>query len=211
MKRKPLNFLLAGVGGQGTLLASDIVAEVGLKLGLDAKKSEVHGMSQRGGAVVSHVRWGEEVASPLAEKGTIDYFVAQEMLESLRWLNYLRPGGTVVLSREQRPPTATVFGGAIYPKDEKVISAVSQLAGQILILDAAGVAEGLGNRRAANSVLLGALSAALPPDFEGDRETWLDVIVSKVPARHIEVNRLAYQAGREGHWELASEVAADSN
>lgn len=206
MIRKPLNFLLAGVGGQGTLLASDIVAEVGLRLGLDAKKSEVHGMSQRGGAVVSHVRWGEQVASPLAEKGTIDYFVAQEMLESLRWLSYLRPGGTIVLSREERPPTGTVFGNAVYPKEEKVISTVSQLAGRVLLLDAAGVAEELGNRRAANSVLLGALSAVLSPDIEVDEDAWLDVIVSKVPSRHIEVNRRAYKAGREGQWELASDV-----
>lgn len=206
---KPLNFLLAGVGGQGTLLASDIVAEVGLALGLDAKKSEVHGMSQRGGAVVSHVRWAKQVASPLAEKGTIDYFVAQEMLESLRWLGYLRPSGTVVLSREQRPPTGTVFGKAAYPEDEHVISTVSQAASRILLLDAAGVAEDLGNRRAANSVLLGALSAVLDLDIEADPETWLEVIISKVPPRHTEVNRLAFLAGRDGRWELTGQVAAN--
>lgn len=195
-----VNFLLAGVGGQGTLLASDIVAEVGLMQGLDAKKSEVHGMSQRGGAVTSHVRWGKRVASPLCEKGTVDFFIAQEMLEALRWLGYLRPGGTVILSRQQLPPTATVFGEAVYPSDEQVLSALSQVAGRILSLDAVAVAEELGNRRTANSVLLGALSSEL----EADKTIWLDVIMSRVPAKHKEVNRMAFMAGRDGHWELES-------
>lgn len=198
MDTKAINFLLAGVGGQGTLLASDIVAEVGLHLGLDAKKSEVHGMAQRGGAVVSHVRWGERVASPLCEKGTVDYFIAQEMLEALRWLDYLRPEGTAILSQQQLPPTSTVFGKDIYPDEEQVLSSVGELAGKILLLDAVSVAEELGNRRTANSVLLGALSSEL----EIDSEHWLAVINSKVPERHKEVNRKAFLAGREGNWEL---------
>jgi len=198
MKMKAINFLLAGVGGQGTLLASDIVAEVGLYLGLDVKKSEVHGMAQRGGAVVSHVRWGEQVASPLCEKGTVDFFVAQEMLEALRWLEYLRPGGTAILSRHQMPPTSTVFGKDVYPDDEQVLSALGQVAGKILVLDAVQVAESLGNRRTANSVLLGALSAEL----DVEPEHWLTIIESKVPERYKEVNRKAFLAGRQGEWEL---------
>lgn len=198
MDNGTINFLLAGVGGQGTLLASDILAEVGLHVGYDAKKSEVHGMAQRGGAVVSHVRWGKRVASPLCERGTVDYFVAQEMLESLRWLEYLRPGGTVVLSRQQLPPTSTVFGSDVYPNDDQVIAEVSKLAGKVLALDAIGVAEGLGNRRIANSVLLGALSSEL----DLDPEAWITVIESKVPQRHKEANRKAFLAGREGQWEL---------
>ena len=198
MDNGTINFLLAGVGGQGTLLASDILAEVGLHVGYDAKKSEVHGMAQRGGAVVSLVRWGKRVASPLCERGTVDYFVAQEMLESLRWLEYLRPGGTVVLSRQQLPPTSTVFGSDVYPNDDQVIAEVSKLAGKVLALDAIGVAEGLGNRRIANSVLLGALSSEL----DLDPEAWITVIESKVPQRHKEANRKAFLAGREGQWEL---------
>lgn len=199
MGARTINFLLAGVGGQGTLLASDIVAEVGLHTGLEAKKSEVHGMSQRGGAVVSHVRWGEQVASPLCEKGTVDYFIGQEMLEALRWLEYLRPGGTIILSKQQLPPVATVYGQATYPDEEKILTIVGDLAGKVLLLDAVAVAEELGNRRTANSVLLGALSSEL--DIEP--QEWLEVITAKVPPRHKEVNRKAFTAGRDGQWELA--------
>lgn len=198
MKPKAVNFIVAGVGGQGTLLASDILAEVGMHLGYDAKKSEVHGMAQRGGAVVSHVRWGERVASPLCEKGTVDYFVAQEILEALRWLDYLRPGGTLILSRQTLPPTGTIFGKEVYPDYEQVLSEVEKLAGKILLLEADGIAEELGNRRVANSVLLGALSAEL----EIDPDDWLTVIERKVPERHKEVNREAFTKGREGQWEL---------
>lgn len=198
MQKKSINFLLAGVGGQGTLLASDIVAEVGLRIGLDTKKSEVHGMAQRGGAVVSHVRWGEKVASPLIEKGKVDYFIAQETLEALRWIEYLRPGGTVILSKQNLPPISTVFGQDVYPDEEKTLDAIGRVAGKILYLDAVKVAEELGNRRTANSVLLGALSALL----DVDSQDWLVVIEEKVPQKHKEVNRKAFVAGREGQWEL---------
>lgn len=187
-----INFLVAGVGGQGTLLASDIMADVGLQRGLDVKKSEVHGMSQRGGAVTSHVRWGEHVASPLCEKGRVDYLVVQEMLEALRWLDYLKPGGTVVISRQILPPTGTVFGTDQYPTEEHILSTVSALAGKVIVVDAPGIAEGLGNRRAANSVLLGALSRELP---EVSREAWLAVIDARVPERHRALNRAAFLAG----------------
>jgi indolepyruvate ferredoxin oxidoreductase beta subunit len=198
MELKPVNFLLAGVGGQGTLLSSDIVAELGMHLGYDAKKSEVHGMAQRGGAVVSHVRWGERVASPLCEKGTVDYFVAQESLEALRWLDYLKPGGTMILSQQTIPPTGTVFGNEVYPGEEQVLAEVGKLAGKILLLNAGKIAEELGNRRVANSVLLGALSA----EMDVDPEDWLAVIETKVPERHKEVNHKAFNRGREGQWEL---------
>ena len=198
MKNSTINFLLAGVGGQGTLLASDIVAEVGLSVGLDVKKSEVHGMAQRGGAVTSHVRWGESVASPLCEKGTVDYIIAQEMLEALRWLDYLRPAGTVILSTQQLPPTSTVFGSDVYPDKAQVLSAIGQIAGKILLLDALEIAGHLGNRRMANSVLLGALSSQL----DVDPHAWMSVIEDKVPPKHKENNRKAFVAGREGKWEI---------
>jgi indolepyruvate ferredoxin oxidoreductase beta subunit len=187
------NFLLAGVGGQGTLLASDIVAEIGMRIGADVKKSEVHGMSQRGGAVTSHVRWGERIASPLCEKGTVDYFVAQEMLEALRWIEFVRPGGAVLLSDQRIVPTSTVYGAEQYPPGDQLISTLKQVAGQVLLIDAYRLADELGNPRAANSVLLGALSTQL----EVPVADWLAVIESRVPSRHVDVNRQAFFAGRE--------------
>lgn len=198
MELRAVNFIIAGVGGQGTLLSSDIVAELGMNVGYDVKKSEVHGMAQRGGTVISHVRWGERVASPLCEKGTVDYFIAQELLESLRWIEYLKPGGTLILSLQALPPTGTVFGNDVYPNEEQVLAEASKLAGKILLLDAGKIAEELGNRRVANSVLLGALSAEL----HVDPDEWLRVIEMKVPQRHKEVNRKAFYRGREGRWVL---------
>ena len=188
------NFVLAGVGGQGTLLASDIIAQTGLHLGLDAKKSEVHGMAQRGGAVISHVRWGENVASPLCEKGTADYLIAQELLESLRWLDYLRPGGVAIINRQRIVPTSTVFAGATYPAEAEIMATFNKLTDRVLLVDAAGLAEQLGNPRVANSVLIGALSAVMP---DVSSESWLEVLTARVPAKHKEVNRQAFFAGRE--------------
>ncbi|HET7011604.1 MAG TPA: indolepyruvate oxidoreductase subunit beta [Anaerolineales bacterium] len=195
---RTFNFLLAGVGGQGTLLASDIVADVGMRLGGDVKKSEVHGMSQRGGAVTSHVRWGERLASPLCEMGTVDYFLAQEKLEALRWIEFLAPTGTVLLSDQTIPPTSTVFGTDAYPDDDSVQGTLRQAAANVLRIPAQAIAVDLGNSRVANSVLLGALSAQL----EFPAEAWLAVVAERVPHRHIEINRRAFMAGREGHWRL---------
>jgi indolepyruvate ferredoxin oxidoreductase beta subunit len=192
-----INFVLAGVGGQGTILASDVVAQTGLHLGLDAKKSEVHGMAQRGGAVISHVRWGEKVASPLCETGAADYLVAQEMLESLRWIDFLRPGGVAIINQQHWPPTSTVFATATYPSDEEIIAAYKEVTDKILLVDAVGVADQLHNRRVANSVLIGALSSVME---DVSPEAWLSVLVERVPARHKEVNRQAFFAGRDGQW-----------
>ena len=174
-------------------MPSDIIAETGLQLGLDAKKSEVHGMAQRGGAVVSHVRWAEKVNSPLCEKGTVDYLIAQEMLEGVRWLEYLRSGGTIIISQQHLPPTSTIFGNATYPSDEQIVNAIREVAGQVIMVDAIGTAERLGNRRTANSVLIGVLSSVM----EVPLEAWLETLVARVPARHQEVNRQAFFAGRE--------------
>ncbi len=193
-----VNFLLAGVGGQGTLLASDIIAEVGMHSGSDVKKSEVHGMSQRGGSVTSHVRWGDEVSSPLCEKGTVDIFVAQEELEALRWIDFLGPQGTILLSDQKIPPNSTVFGDDQYPDGGHVIEVLKKASGKVLVVEASRVANELGNSRVANTVLLGALSKQL----EVSEDDWLEVISARVPQRHVEINRQAFLAGRQGAWEL---------
>ena len=188
------DFLLAGVGGQGVLTASDIVAEVGMALGLDAKKSEVHGFSQRGGVVESHVRWGQRVGAPLGEKGNIDYLLAFELMESARWIEFLKPGGTVIVNRQRILPMSATVGDAVYPSDEMIDQALRVITGKIVYVDGLEVATGLGNKNLANTVLLGALAR----EMDVDPEVWLDVIVKRVPQKYIEENKQAFWAGRMG-------------
>ncbi|MBI5956253.1 MAG: indolepyruvate oxidoreductase subunit beta [Chloroflexi bacterium] len=116
-----VDFLMVGVGGQGIILASDVVAQTGLALGYDVKKSEIHGMSQRGGSVESHVRWGQRVCSPLAPMGQVDYLVAFEVRAGARWAGYLRPGGVAVLNMQRILPLAVASGTMSYPDDQAVV------------------------------------------------------------------------------------------
>ncbi len=186
------DFLLAGVGGQGVLTASDIVAEVGMALGLDAKKSEVHGFSQRGGVVESHVRWGKRVGAPLGEKGRIDYLLAFELMESARWIEFLKPGGTIIVNRQRIVPMSATVGDAVYPSDEAIDQALRVVTDKVLYVDGLEIAKDLGNKNLANSVLLGALAR----EMDVDPEVWLDVIVKRVPQKYIEENKKAFWAGR---------------
>ncbi len=188
-----INFLFVGVGGQGVLTASDIAAQVGLDLGLDAKKSEVHGFAQRGGVVESHVRWAPSVGSPTGETGTIDVLVAFELLEAARWIEWLRPGGTVVINEQKIVPMSVSVGDAVYPDRQAILSAVEARAGRVVTLDGLALAERAGNIRTVNTVILGALSALLdtPP------EVWEEAIVRRVPPRYADVNRAAFRLGRD--------------
>ncbi len=189
---KTMNFLLVGVGGQGILTASDIVAEVGLQGGYDAKKSEVHGFSQRGGVVESHVRWGEQVGAPTAEQGTVDFLVATEMLEAARWIEWLRPGGAVLINEQHIAPMSVTVGDATYPSDEDILAVVRAHSDDVTIIPGLATAERLGNARLANTVLLGVLSTRLdvPP------ETWVSVIERRVPPKYADLNRQAFWEGR---------------
>jgi indolepyruvate ferredoxin oxidoreductase beta subunit len=188
------DFLLAGVGGQGVLTASDIVAEVGIALGLDAKKSEVHGFSQRGGVVESHVRWGRRVGAPIGEKANIDYLLAFELMESARWIEFLKPGGTVIVNRQRILPMSATVGDAVYPSDQVIDRALRAVTGKIVYVDGLEIAKGLGNKNLANTVLLGALAR----EMDVDPEVWLDVIVKRVPHKYLEENKKAFWAGRMG-------------
>ena len=190
--KSDINFLFVGVGGQGILTASDIAAEVGLEAGYDAKKSEVHGFSQRGGVVESHVRWGEAVGAPLAEKGTVDYLVATELLEAARWIDWLRPGGAVIVNNQHILPMSVTVGDAKYPPDEDILAALHARTDDLTVAEGLATAERLGNARLANTVLLGRLSTRLdvPPD------TWLAVIERRVPSKYVELNREAFWEGR---------------
>ncbi len=192
MRPDKMDFLLAGVGGQGVLTASDIVCEVGLAIGFDAKKSEVHGFSQRGGVVDSHVRWASTVYSPLAEKGAVDVLLAFEMLEAARWIGFLKPGGLVIVNAQRLAPMSVMTEGAEYPSDEAIGAALRQVAGEVQVVEGMAKADELGNARLANTVLLGALSAHL----DMDPSVWLSVIERRVPRKHVEANRMACWAGR---------------
>lgn len=187
------NFLLVGVGGQGILTASDIAASVGLAAGFEAKKSEIHGFSQRGGVVESHVRWGETVGAPTAEEGTVDFLIALEMLESARWANWLRHGGAVLINQQRIAPMTVTVGDAVYPADEEILEVVRARTQDITLVDALGIAEGLGNSRMTNTVVLGALSTRLDVDLE----IWLSVIEQRVPPKYVALNRRAFQEGRQ--------------
>ena len=199
--REPINSLLAGVGGQGTILASDVLVNVGLAAGFQAKQAEVHGMSQRGGSVTSHVRWGKVVYSPLIGAGEVDVLLAFEKLEALRSLNAMRTGALVLVNMQVIEPLTAISGAQAYPDDASVRAAFTRLTPNAEYINGEKIAGSLGNLKAANVVLLGALSALLErggqTDVELTPDIWLKVITERVPPKHVELNRKAFQAGRE--------------
>ena len=190
-QHQPVNFLLAGVGGQGTILASDILAEIGLRLGYDVKKAEIHGMSQRGGSVVSNLRWAPQVFSPIVPRGTADVLIAFEKLEAARFADYLRKGGVALVNDYSIPPVTVSSGTSIYPSDEAIRECLDALADEQHWVNGLAIAEGLGNVKTANVVLIGAFSAMidLPEDIV------LAAIEARVPAKHLAINRQAFTAG----------------
>jgi len=193
MEKGVKSLLLAGVGGQGILLASDIICRVMMEKGYDVKKSEVHGMAQRGGCVTSHVRYGDKVYSPLARRGDVDMIISFEKLESLRYLDYLKTGGMVLVNDEEIYPPSVNLGEADYPKDvyESIRSQFGQdrvkiIAGQALAAEA-------GNRRAVNTVMLGAISVFIP---EISPEDWKKVLGKVLPEKIVQANLKAFDLGR---------------
>jgi indolepyruvate ferredoxin oxidoreductase beta subunit len=198
--RDSINFLLAGVGGQGTILASDVLVNVGLAAGYHAKQAEVHGMSQRGGSVTSFVRWGKVVYSPLVGAGEVDVFLAFEKAEALRNLNQLRKGALALINLAAIEPVTVTSGGQPYPPDETLHHKMAEVTSQVFYVDGEATAQALGNIRAANVVLLGALSALMERQGmtgpELPAEAWLEVILASVPPKYAELNRKAFEAGR---------------
>jgi indolepyruvate ferredoxin oxidoreductase beta subunit len=192
MEKDAINFVLVGVGGQGTILASDVLAELGLKLGYDVKKAEVHGMSQRGGSVVSHLRWGPQVFAPVIGRGEADYLIAFEKLEAARFVEWLRPGGTVLVNDYSIAPATVAAGSAVYPPDAAINTALTVSTPHSIWVKGAEIADALGNPKVANVVLLGALSALLAADLSA----WDEVLSLRIPAKYLELNRKAFQAGR---------------
>ncbi len=203
---RDLNILLVGVGGQGTLLASNVVAHAGVRAGFDVKKAEVHGMAQRGGSVSSHTRWGDKIRSPLIGRGEVDYLVSVERLEALRYVDMLRPGGTALIGDMRIPPLSVSSGSDVYPDDEQVRRIVGEVTERVYFVPSISLAEEAGNVRAHNVVVLGALSAFID---EVTPETWLQVIAEWVPQQFIEVNRRAFEAGRKIGASQAKEKSQD--
>lgn len=188
---QPVSFLLAGVGGQGTILASDILAEVGLRLGYDVKKAEIHGMSQRGGSVVSNLRWAPQVFSPIVPRGTADVLIAFEKLEAARFADYLHKGGVALINDFAIPPVTVSSGTSVYPSDAAIRSSLDQIAGEQFWVNGIAIAENLGNPKTANVVLIGAFAEmiGLPVDVV------LAAIETRVPGKFLEINRKAFAAG----------------
>ena len=197
MSGNSLSVVLAGVGGQGTLLAADVVGLVGLAQGLDVKKSEVHGMAQRGGSVISHVRWGERVHSPLIAPGEVDVLIAFERLEALRYAELLRPGGALLVNDYRIVPVTVTSGDGRYPaadEEEAAFAPANAAVGvRRFVIPAMRIAQEVGQARVNNVVMLGALSALLDVP-EG---VWRDVIAERVPERYVELNLRAFAAGRD--------------
>lgn len=187
--------VLAGVGGQGNVLSARILAETALQLGFDVKTSEVHGMAQRGGSVVCMVRWGERVYSPLIPRGRADFILAFELLEGMRFLEYLRVGGTAVINDYRLDPLPVLRGDAAYP--ERCLEAITSRAGRSVILKAREMAAEAGSARALGSVMLGALSVLL--DFPVD--VWEETIGRLVPPRARQANMAAFHLGRKASME----------
>lgn len=185
------NILIVGVGGQGTLLASVLLGNLALSEGYDVKLSEVHGMAQRGGSVVTHVKISEEgVSSPLIEEGDADVIIAFEELEAYRWLPYLKKGGAMYVNTQQILPMSVILGQAEYP--EGIQKVLTDKAGMVKAFDALKIAEGCGSVKAVNVVLLGAASKDLP----FSETAWLKVIEENVKPKFIELNKKAFTLGR---------------
>ena len=184
------NIMIVGVGGQGTLLTSRILGGITLQAGFDVKLSEVHGMAQRGGSVVTYVRYGENVAEPIVEEGQADVLIAFERLEALRYAHFLKKDGVIILNDQRIDPMPVVIGAATYP--ENIVETLSRKY-RVLKIDAMAEAKKLGNTRTFNVIVLG--MAARHMDFK--KEDWITVIEKTVPAKTVDINRQAFLVGYE--------------
>ena len=183
------NIVIVGVGGQGSLLACNLMGKALMIEGYDAKVSEVHGMSQRGGAVVTYVRCGEKVHSPIVDQGQAELLVSFELLEAARWLELLAPGGTVVTNTQQINPIPVIMGVAEYP--ENLLEKFEATGAKVDAIDALSLAEAAGSSKTVNIVMMGRLSKYFP----FPKETCVQALEAVVPPKFLEMNRRAFEAG----------------
>jgi len=184
------NIMIVGVGGQGSLLASKLLGQLLLSQGYDVKVSEVHGMSQRGGSVVTYVRYGDRVASPVIDRGEADYIVSFELLEAARWLAWLRPGGQIVTSTQQIDPMPVVTGAAQYP--DGLVDKLRAAGAKVDAMDCLSLAAQAGSSKAVNIVLMGRLSHY----FDLPEEAWQQALAATVPPKFLELNKKAFTLGK---------------
>lgn len=183
------SILIVGVGGQGTLLASRLLGNALLSRDYDVKVSEVHGMSQRGGSVVTYVRYGESVSSPIIEQGEADIILSFEALEAARFLPYLKKGGKIIVNTQQIDPMPVVTGNASYPED--ILGQIKALGVDVIAADALSLAEQAGSAKAVNVVLMGMLAK----QSGIEKQVWLDTVEQTVPPKFLELNLKAFELG----------------
>ena len=184
------NIMIVGVGGQGSLLASKMLVKLLLSQGYDVKVSEVHGMSQRGGSVVTYVRYGEKVYSPIIDKGTADFIISFEKLEAARWVPYLKKGGKIIMSTQEIDPMPVIIGAAQYP--ENLVEKMQAAGADVDAIDALDLAMQAGSSKAVNLVLMGRLSKY----FDATQEAWMEALEACVPPKFLELNKKAFALGR---------------
>jgi indolepyruvate ferredoxin oxidoreductase beta subunit len=189
MSMETKNIMIVGVGGQGSLLASKLLGKLFLSRGYDVKVSEVHGMSQRGGSVVTYVRYGGKVYSPIIDKGQADFILSFELLEAARWTEYLKPGGRIVTNTQQINPMPVITGAAQYPQG--LVEKMRQAGMDVDAFDALSLAEEAGSAKAVNIVLLGRLSKS----FDFSQAEWEQAIRESVPPKFLELNLRAFALG----------------
>ncbi len=190
---KNSNLLITGVGGQGIILASDIISETALTAGYDVKKTDTLGMAQRGGSVVSHVRIGSRVWSPLIKEGEVDILLAFEKLEAARWIQFLRPGAIVIINNHALPPLSVNLGNEPYPSDEQIANILKQRTDSIYFVDGTSRVKELGNTRMLNMFMLGCVSSFLPLKVN----IWKESISRRLPPGILQINITAFNEGRK--------------
>ncbi|MCF0145413.1 MAG: indolepyruvate oxidoreductase subunit beta [Eubacterium sp.] len=184
------NIMIVGVGGQGSLLASKLLGRLLLDEGYDVKVSEVHGMSQRGGSVVTYVRYGDSVASPVIDRGEADFIVSFELLEAARWLSYLKPDGQIVTNTQEIDPMPVIIGAMEYPED--LVAKMKATGAKVDAIDCLPLAEEAGSAKAVNLVLMGRLSRY----FGVSDDVWMKAIEKSVPPKFLELNKKAFELGK---------------
>jgi indolepyruvate ferredoxin oxidoreductase beta subunit len=183
------SILVAGVGGQGTLLTAKVLGNLLTSEGYDVKISEIHGMAQRGGSVVTHVRYGSKVYSPIVEPAGADIIIGFEKMEALRWAHYLKPGGKMIVNNQKILPMPVISGTAEYPDD--ILKQLKEICSDLYVLDAVSIAKKIGNTKVFNIVVLGVLARFMNIDMD----SWSRAMHKTVPERFLDLNLKAFELG----------------